>query len=277
MDKNIKPVDEDMKPSHDLKKPSEQKKYSYEDLLRIVGKLRAQDGCPWDRAQTHESLKTCLLEEAYETVEAINLKDDENLKEELGDVLLQVVMHAQIAKEENRFDIDDVVDGVAKKMIRRHPHIFGTAQASSPEAVADSWEAIKQQEKKEGSVYESLCHIPKALPANMRARKVLKKAAAGGYNFTEEKPVNDQVRQAFKTLETAVSSGNQEQIDESFGWLIFDLINLSRFLDVNVENSLTNVIEKFINRLGSVENPGKSQGLSPSGLSPQLFKALWDL
>ena len=277
MDKNIKPVDEDRKPSQDLEKGSEHQKYSYEDLLKIIEKLRAEDGCPWDQAQTHESLKTCLLEEAYETVEAINLKDDENLKEELGDVLLQVVMHAQIASEEGRFDINDVVDGVAQKMIRRHPHIFGTAQAASPEAVADSWEENKKLEKQESSVYESLCRIPKALPANMRARKVLKKAAAGGYNFTEEGPVREQVCQAFKTLETAVSSGNQEQIDESFGWLIFDLINLSRFLDVNVENSLTNVIEKFINRLGSVENPEKSQGLSPSGLSPQLFKALWDL
>ena len=236
-----------LKPDHE--------KYSYEDFLKIVEKLRAEDGCPWDRAQTHESLKTCLLEEAYETVEAINLKDDDNLKEELGDVFLQVVMHAQIAREEDRFDMADVTDCISRKMIRRHPHIFGGKSVRSPEEVAASWEMIKKQEKKEKSIFESLCRIPKALPANMRAQKVLKKAASGGYALTDEKSVKARIYEDFQDLESAAAAGSREQIEERFGRLFFDLINLSCFLDVNVENSLTNVVEKFINRFGSVENP----------------------
>ncbi len=287
MDKEMNAVSQGVKPADQTIKPEDvslaetkkdgQKRYSYEDFLKIIETLRGENGCPWDRAQTHESLETCLLEEAYETVEAIHLKDDENLKEELGDVLLQVVMHAQIASEDQRFNMDDVVHGVAEKMIRRHPHIFGGTQADSVQDIVLSWEEIKKQEKQETSLYESLNRIPKALPANMRAQKVLKKAASGGYNYTHAREVQARVEQDFESLEKALFQGDQEQAGESIGLLIFDLVNLSRFLGVNVENSLTNVIEKFINRLGSVENTVKSQGLSASGLSPQLFKALWDL
>lgn len=140
-----------------------EKKYTYEEFLQIIKRLRAEDGCPWDRAQTHESLKPCMLEEAYEVVEAIDQKDEENLKEELGDVLLQVVMHAQIAEEENWFDMADIVDGIASKMVSRHPHIFGDASVTTSEEVLDQWEAIKKKEKHETTIYESLKRVPKAL------------------------------------------------------------------------------------------------------------------
>lgn len=255
----------------------DKEKYTYEDLLKIVSRLRGKDGCPWDRKQTHESLKGCMLEEAYETVEAINKNDDDNLKEELGDVLLQVVMHSQIAGEEERFDMSDVVHCIAEKMIRRHPHIFGNTSAGSADDVADRWEDIKKREKQESSVYEGLCRIPKAMPANMRAQKVLKKAALGGYNYGDFPAVLLKVENDLDELKQAISQSCQENISHRLGVLMFDVMNLSRFLDVNAENSLTNVIEKFINRLGSVENLENTGDLGLSGLPPQLLGALWDL
>lgn len=258
-------------------KPMDKEKYTYEDLLDIIARLRAKDGCPWDRAQTHESLKGCMLEEAYEVVDAINEKDDDNLKEELGDVLLQVVMHSQIAKETGRFDMSEVVDEVARKMVRRHPHIFGNAKAQDSEAVLSRWEDIKKQEKNEASLYEGVCRIPKAMPANMRAGKIMKKVALAGFNYGDKSEVEAKVKKDFEGLKNAALEGSQEEIEGRFGVLMFYLVNLSRFLGVNAENSLTNVIEKFINRLGSVENLANTEDLGISGLPPQLFEALWDL
>lgn len=257
----------------------EQKTYTYEDFLDIIARLRARNGCPWDREQTHESLKTCMLEEAYEVVDAINEKDDANLKEELGDVLLQVVMHCQIAREEGRFDMNDVIDGVARKMIHRHPHIFGSADtaAQTSEKISSRWEDIKKQEKNETSAYNGVCRIPKALPANIRAQKVLKKAALYGFNYDHKDALTARVSEDFKQLCQASSEGNAQGLEECFGILMFDLMNLSRFLGVNAENSLTNVIEKFINRLGSVESLANTEDSGISGLPPQLFEALWKL
>lgn len=254
-----------------------EKKYTYEEFLQIIKRLRAEDGCPWDRAQTHESLKPCMLEEAYEVVEAIDQKDEENLKEELGDVLLQVVMHAQIAEEENWFDMADIVDGIASKMVSRHPHIFGDASVTTSEEVLDQWEAIKKKEKHETTIYESLKRVPKALPANIRAAKVQKKAAVTGYEFADIHQVWDKVREELEELENAVLEGNQAHIDDEFGDVMFSLINYFRFLGVNAENSLTNAIEKFINRLGSVENLAKSKGLELSALDPEQLDQLWEL
>lgn len=252
-------------------------KYTYEDLLNVIARLRGPDGCPWDKQQTHESLRKCMIEEAYETVEAINLKDDDNLKEELGDVLLQVVMHARIAGEAGRFDMTDVVDGVTRKMIRRHPHIFGNGNVQTPEAVAGGWEAIKRQEKNETSPVEGIRRVPRALPANLRAEKVLKKAAAAGYNFPSQKDVEDRVDRDFKRLGEVLAGHEDLRPEDVLGCLLFDLINLSRFLDVNMENSLTNVIEKFINRLESVESLENREDSATFNVNPQLMKALWDL
>ena len=246
----------------------ENEKYTYEEFLEIIARLRAKDGCPWDWEQTHESLKNCMIEEAYEAVEAIDLKDDENLKEELGDVLLQIVMHAQIAGEERRFDMTDVIDGVARKMIRRHPHIFGDVSADSSQEVLKNWEEIKKQEKNETSVLEGVQRVPKALPANIRAQKVLKKAAAADYGPADLKAAKAMVQKDFSALMAWADSDETADENGDFGALMLSLINLSRFLNVNAENSLTNAIEKFINRLGSDENLAKSKGLTLSELNP---------
>lgn len=245
------------------------------EFCQVIAKLRARDGCPWDREQTHESLKSCMLEEAYEVIEAIDRKDDENLQEELGDVLFQVIMHARIAQEEDRFTIDDVLDEVSAKMIRRHPHIFGDVQVETTDEVLDNWERIKQNEKQETDLYEGLTHVPKALPANIRAAKVQKKAAMIGYEFESLDQVTDKVDEELNELKNAIKTKNPELIDEEFGDLMFTMINLSRFLHLNAENSLTNAIEKFINRLGSVEKLAKSRALVLSSLSPQQLDGLW--
>ena len=242
-------------------------KYMYEDFLEIIAKLRAKDGCPWDREQTHRSLRSCMIEEAYEAADAIDNGDMDNLKEELGDVLLQVVMHAQIAREEGRFDMDDIITGVSEKMIRRHPHIFGDSSVDGSGQVAQNWEAIKRQEKHETTAYEGIARVPRALPANIRAAKILKKAEAAGWDFGGMDAVKNAVCQDWKALEQAAQSGTQETLEDVFGTLMLDMVNLSRFLGVNAENSLTNAMETFINRFGSAENLANSTGLPLSHIS----------
>lgn len=157
--------------------------HTFDDLIHIIKRLRGKDGCPWDRVQTHETLRDSMIEEAYEAVEAIDHQDIENLQEELGDVLLQIMLHSAIAEEEGEFTVHDVVDGISEKMIRRHPHVFGTTTINSAEGVVKKWEEIKQEEKKEKTPWEGLKRIPISLPACLRAKKIQKKAEKAGYSF----------------------------------------------------------------------------------------------
>lgn len=261
-------------------------------------KLRSKDGCPWDIEQTHESLKNCMIEEAYEVCEAIDIYDatkkDENLCEELGDVLLQVVMHSQIAAGENRFSIEDVIHGVGEKMIRRHPHVNfddtvmqrGTSEKNRTIPTADEvttsddvsakWEEIKQKEKQETSVSESLVSVPKAFPANIRATKVQKKAAKIGFDFENYKQVLSKVHEELQELEDAIDLGDKSQIDEEFGDLMFSMVNLSRFLQLNAENSLTNATNKFINRFIDVERLALANCMHLGEMSIDELNALWE-
>lgn len=198
---------------------SEEKKgwvymYTFEDLLAITKRLRAEDGCPWDRVQTHESLRRCMIEEAYEVVEAIDRKDDENLKEELGDVLLQVTMHSQIASEEKRFDITDVVNEISEKLIRRHPHVFGTTSVNSVDGVLKNWEEIKQTEKNEATAWEGLKRIPLSLPAALRAQKIQKKSEKAGYSFGETKEIKEKMN-AFLGMDEVTEEGMAEFLFEA--------------------------------------------------------------
>lgn len=249
--------------------------YSFDDFMGIIRKLRSKEGCPWDREQTHESLRTCMLEECYEAIEAINNKDNENLCEELGDILLQVALHSVIAEETKEFNINDVISGVADKMIRRHPHVFGDVKVEDAEGVIKNWEEIKKTEKKTSNIKEELLNIPKALPANIRAEKVQRKAAKNGMDFEDYKQVLNKVYEELEELKESIEIGDKSNISDEFGDVMFSMINLSRFLQLNAENSLTNATNKFINRFVDVFTLAESKGHNLCELSPLEQDALW--
>ncbi len=250
--------------------------YTYDDLVEVMSHLRSEEGCPWDREQDHKSLKVTTLEEAYEVVEAINMEDDENLIEELGDLLLQVVFHAQIAGDEARFTMNEVTDTIVKKLIRRHPHVFSTTDVKDAEEVTVNWDAIKRAEKDHKTVSDELKSVPKALPALVRAGKVQKKAARIGFDFPDWSEAFKKVEEETMELHKALQNMDKPRIEEEFGDLLFSIVNVSRFLEVNPENSLTNTIEKFINRFEGVETLAKSRGLELSDMNLSEMDALWD-
>jgi tetrapyrrole methylase family protein/MazG family protein len=247
--------------------------YSFEEFMDIIRKLRV--GCPWDREQTHESLKSCLLEECYETVEAIDNKDKENLCEELGDILLQVALHSVIAEEMKDFTIQDVITEEAKKMIRRHPHVFGEVKVEDAEGVIKNWDEIKKQEKKTANITEDLLAVPKALPANIRAEKIQKKAAKSGMDFEGYEQVLEKVYEELEELKKSIEIGDKSNIQEEFGDVMFTIINLSRILQLNAENSLTNATNKFINRFVDVFALAVSRGQDLCELSTTEQDDLW--
>ena len=217
-------------------------RYDFEDFKAIVEYLRAPDGCPWDREQTHESMKQNLIEECYEVIEAIDNKDTDNLKEELGDVLLQVVMHSQISKENHEFAIEDVINGVAEKLVRRHPHVFGTEEAAENAAAGLSrWESIKKEEKQgKSDALTPLKSVPKAFPACVRAQKVLKKASK---EYGNSQNADEVIKDLKNTLDRLEKSGkNTDDLQN----LLLQSVNLTRILEENAENILTNGVEKFI-------------------------------
>ncbi len=248
---------------------------TFDDLMNIIRFLRSKDGCPWDREQTHESLKNCMIEETYETIEAINNKDNENLCEELGDVLLQIALHTAIAEEQKEFTIEDVIQGECKKMIHRHPHVFGNIQADDSETVLRNWDEIKLEEKKQKKISESILSIPKALPANIRAEKVQKKASKVGLDFESYEQVLGKVYEELEELKKARENGNAEDIEEEFGDLMFSVVNMSRFLQLNAENSLTNATNKFINRFVGVEHLAEQESRHLWEMSIGELDALW--
>lgn len=250
-------------------------KYSFDEFMNIIRRLRSKDGCPWDREQTHESLKNCLIEECYETIEAINNKDKENLCEELGDILLQVALHSAIAEEMDEFTVNDVINGECEKMIRRHPHVFGDVTVTDSESVIKNWEEIKKKEKNNADIVEDILQVPKALPANIRAEKIQKKAAKSGMDFEDREQVFDKVYEELDELKKAIETGDTKHIEEEFGDVMFTMVNLSRFLQLNAENSLTNATNKFINRFVDVSAIAKSKGQNLCEMTPPEQDALW--
>jgi tetrapyrrole methylase family protein/MazG family protein len=228
------------------------KDYSFNEFVDIIRTLRSENGCPWDREQTHESLKTCLIEECYETVDAIDNKDSDNLCEELGDLLLQVIMHSVIAEEEGSFSTGDVVSRVSEKMIRRHPHVFGDVSVSSSGEVLKNWEEIKKSEKKDKSLKNGLLSIPKAFPAAIRAEKALKKASNAGLVDINAGEVLNSLASMADKLKRALENSNNDQISDLYEDLCLATIKLSLVLQLNAEYSLTNATNKFINKLVDV-------------------------
>jgi len=226
-------------------------RYDMNDLLRIMELLRAPGGCPWDREQTHQSIRRNMLEEAYEVAEAIDEENFDHMKEELGDVLLQVVFHARIAEEAGRFNFADVVDGVAQKLVFRHPHVFGSVNAGDSDGAINTWEAQKQVEKGQKTAGDTLDAVARSLPALMRAEKIQKKAAKAGFDWDNLEPVLDKISEEVAELKQAIREGTN--VEEELGDLLFIVAKAGRFLEIDSELALHAACEKFIRRFRQVE------------------------
>ncbi len=248
---------------------------NFEKLISIMKTLRSDKGCPWDREQTHESLRPYLIEEAYEVLDAIDAKDDNELKIELGDLLLQVVFHAQLAHEEGLFSIDDVSSAVSEKLIRRHPHVFGDAKADTSDQVLTNWEKIKQSEKGPGkkSVLDGL---PSHLPALLKAFRIQEKVARVNFDWQDIKAVFGKIREEISELEEAHDSTDQAAQEEEFGDLLFSLVNLARHLKVTPEDALRFTNEKFIRRFNYIEEKMSLTGESMDDATLEQLDLLWD-
>jgi MazG family protein len=243
-------------------------------LCDIVAKLRAPDGCPWDREQTNESLLPALIEEAYEVAEAARTQDVAHFREELGDLLLLIVMHAQLACETGRFDIEDVISQVSEKLVRRHPHVFGTSEARDSGAVLKQWEAIKRQEKKTDSHY--LASLPKALPALVRAQKAQSKAARVNFDWAEVCDVMAKVEEELGETKEAIQSQQQEMVEDEIGDLLFAVVNLARKRKIDAESALQSATDKFVARFNRLEDELKSRGKKLGDVDLDEMDAIWD-
>ena len=248
--------------------------YGYEDLLEIIRLLRSEDGCPWDKAQTHQSIRRGLLEEAYEAAEAIDNDDPVLLKEELGDVLMQVVFHADIESDAGRFTIDDVCDGVVKKLLFRHPHVFGSGCEDSPESVPVSWDKLKRQEKGQKTVADSMDSVARSLPGLWRAEKLQSKAASAGFEWPDVQSALDKLEEEVAELRRAVEEGGD--VPEELGDVLFAAVKVGRFCACDPEDAANGTCEKFIRRFRAVENGAAAQGREVSQLSLEEMTALWD-
>ena len=248
--------------------------YGYEDLLEIIRLLRSEDGCPWDKAQTHQSIRRGLLEEAYEAAEAIDNDDPVLLKEELGDVLMQVVFHADIESDAGRFTIDDVCDGVVKKLLFRHPHVFGSQREDSPESVLVSWDKLKRQEKGQKTVADSMDSVARSLPGLWRAEKLQNKAASAGFEWPDVQGALDKLEEEVAELRRAVEEDGD--VPEELGDVLFAAVKVGRFCACDPEDAVNGTCEKIIRRFRAVENGAAAQGREVSQLSLEEMTALWN-
>ncbi len=248
--------------------------YGLQDLEEIVAILRAPGGCPWDREQTHESLRRGLIEESCEVIEAINEQSPEHLKEELGDVLLQVVFHAGIEKDAGRFDLDDVADGICKKLIFRHPHVFGDVSVHDSAEVLINWDQLKREEKHQETYTDTLTSVAKSLPALWRAEKVQKKAKKAGFDWDDAAGAVDKLSEELGELKQALAE--HSNVEEELGDLLFAAVNVSRFVEADPEECLNAATEKFISRFARVEALARAQGKDMQEMTLAELDKLWD-
>jgi tetrapyrrole methylase family protein / MazG family protein len=246
------------------------------DLLKVMEKLRGEEGCPWDFEQTHESLRRYLIEECYETLEAIDEKDDTKLVEELGDVLLQIVFHAEIGKEEGYFNINDIIKGITEKMILRHPHVFGDVKVGSSDEVLLNWEDIKAKEKNFQSYTDTLKHVPKNFPGLIRAEKVQRKAAKVGFDWADVLPAMEKVSEELQEIKDVYKTHNVVKIQEEVGDLIFATVNVARLLDIDPEFAVNYTIDKFIKRFQFIEESAIKKGLDLKDMTLEEMDQLWN-
>lgn len=250
-------------------------KYDINDMLEIMRILRSENGCPWDREQTHKSIRKDFLEEVYEVVEAIDLEDTALLREELGDVLLQVVFHSRIEEEKESFCFDDVVNEVCQKLVIRHPHVFGDVVAETSDEVLKNWNDIKQQTKGQETYYETLESVCTALPALMRAQKVGKRAERAGMDFENVSKVIECLESEIEELKAAVAGGNQAEIEDELGDVLFSCTNLARHTNCDSEEALTRATEKFMRRFRETENLVRCDGIDMKSLNIDELDVYW--
>ena len=244
------------------------------DLAEIVRILRAPGGCPWDREQDHRSIRRDLLEEAYEVAEAIDEEDPEHLKEELGDLLLQVVMHARMEEEEGRTDLNGVADGICKKLIYRHPHVFGDVTVTGSGEVLANWDELKKKEKHQTTAADSVDAVARSLPGLWRAEKIQKKAAKVGFDWDGVDGAMEKLREETGELETAIAEGSN--VSEELGDLLFAAVNVARFVKTDPEAALSAACDKFARRFRAVEEAAAAQGKDLSAMTLAEMDALWD-
>lgn len=250
--------------------------YGIEDLLRIMEMLRSKDGCPWDAEQTHQSIKKNFIEETYEVIEAINKDDKALLCEELGDVLLQVVFHAQMEKEQGSFTFDDVTDGICKKLVERHPHVFGEVTVSGTDDVLRNWEDIKNRSKGQDTQTKAMNDIPRELPALMRSTKIQKKAKKAGFDWDSIDGALEKLQEEVSELREALTETDELHKQEELGDVLFAAVNVSRFMDCDAEEALTSANDKFISRFTLVEKAANERGIDMKSASLEELDKLWD-
>lgn len=252
------------------------KKADIEKLISLMERLRAPSGCPWDKEQTLESLVPFIIEEAYEVISAIDSGESQNLKEELGDLLFQVVFATQITKEADKFDLADVVDNTHVKMVRRHPHVFGDKKAETSEEVLKHWAEIKKEEKKHEKKEGYLGGVPEVLPALLRAHKITQKAAKVGFDWKSVDEVINKLDEELGEFKEAVKKKDAANMEEELGDILFTIVNVSRFLEVNPEDALRKTIGKFINRFHFIEKSLEEDGKDLSSTSVDEMERLWE-
>ena len=252
----------------------EKESYTVDDLVTVVEVLRSPEGCPWDREQDHKSIRKDLIEETYEVIEAIDTENPVLLREELGDLLLQVAFHTRIETEQGRFDMNDVANDICVKLIHRHPHVFGDVEADTSEKVLSNWEKIKSEEKERKTVTDKLRAIPPMLPALMRAEKVGKKASC--FDFPDAESVMLKLREETDELDEAMRAGSREQMEEEVGDLLLSVTSLCRKMGVDPEVALCRATDKFIDRFEAIEKEVISSGLDINALSVEELDVIWD-
>jgi len=249
-------------------------KKSFDDLLKLASYLRSPDGCPWDREQSLDSVTPYIIEEAYEVVQAIELKDKDEIIEELGDLFFQVIFASQMASEDGEFDINEVIDRLHNKLVRRHPHVFGDEKAKNAEEAIKTWHRQKLKEK---SRKRRLLEIPRTMPSLLRAHRVGEKASQVGFDWNNAEEVLSKVKEELSELETEIKNNNKPGIEKEFGDLVFSLVNLGRHLKLDSEKIAHRGIDGFINRFSKVEDKAQEQGKELSGLTIEEMDELWDL
>ena len=251
-------------------------RYNFEDLISIMKYLRAPNGCPWDREQDHKSIRSNFIEETYEVIEAIDTENTELLKEELGDVLLQVVFHAEMESEIGSFNIDDVCNDVCQKLVTRHPHVFGDIKADTSDKALVSWDNVKMQTKSQKSQADAMDSVSRALPSLMRSTKIQQKAAKVGFDWDNVDGAFDKLTEEVAELKEAIAEDNKEHQIEELGDLLFSVVNVARFLKIDSEEALYKACDKFSDRFRKLEQLATERNIDMKTANLKELDSLWD-